>query len=189
MPNSIDYHPERLWKWRQSQFLAGLIHPLELGPTPPISLNTRIALNSEEAKPYLTEGWLGVEQELRGARQHYRWTEGDQARIEFHIDKTESLLFKIRLTPFVIKDKHERQRISVRLNDNELIGMVLMGTPWGEMQWVEMQWVLPAALLRQNNSLDFIFKDAESSYNLKLNDDRRKLGMAVVWFELNQVKQ
>lgn len=176
-PNNIAEHPERLWDWSYPQFLAGRRIP----PSKPevyiqLHLNNRIAVNSEEAAPYLIAGWSGVE-------QHFRWSDGDLARIGFHVESTDPLLFKIRLAPFVVKGEHEKQRVTVLLNENELISMVL----WEPIQQ-EMQWVLPAALLRQDNIIDFILKNAESPANLKLSADQRQLGVAAEWFEIEGIK-
>lgn len=171
MPNDIDQHPERLWDWSYPQFLAGQIRPPERFP--PLPLGARIALNSAQADPYLLAGWSGAE-------PHFRWTDGDLARIGFHIEKVEPVLFTIGLAPFVVKDRHEEQTVSVRLNKNKLIDITLR-----EPIQQELQWILPAALLRQDNILDLVLEDAESPANLQVSVDSRKLGVAVAWFEIS----
>jgi hypothetical protein len=176
IPENIDDRPQRVWDWSYPQCLAGLIPPPVPERLAPLDLGERIALNGPQADPYLLVGWSAEEPQ-------FRWTDGGLARIGFRLERVEPVLFRIRMAPFVVEGSREEQRVTVLLNRTRLTTLDLR-----EPVQQEVSLLLPAHLLRRENILDFAFENLVSPASLRLNKDRRKLGVAAEWFEIDSVR-
>lgn len=174
-PVGVDQHPERIWDWRQPQFLAGIIEPPLPEKFPLYHPGERICLNSEQASKYLLRGWSGPE-------PRFRWTDGKKAIIGFHLEHKQPLEFRIKLAPFIIPGKHELQVVKVLLNGRELANLHLV-----ESSQREYSFILPVTILENDNVIEFNFKNSASPASYGISKDKRKLGIAAEWFEINPV--
>lgn len=74
-PTGIDDHTDRLWSWREAQFLAGLPGGAARRRLPPVPRGTRLAIGaSPEGDPFVVTGWAGS---VEGAR----WSQAREAVI------------------------------------------------------------------------------------------------------------
>lgn len=172
-PKDIVLVQKKLWDWRQPQFLAGLIRPPLDHEYPLIENDTRIDFTGTDAEKYLWYGWSGAEPQLR-------WTEADEAALVFGLDQTYDLTLRAKLTPFVSRGVHERQRLTITLNGQRVETLVL-----NEARPYELSLALPKNLLRRENVLLFELPDAASPESLRLSIDQRPLGVAVEWMEFH----
>jgi hypothetical protein len=169
-PEGIDEHPERLWDWRQPQFLAGWLKP----PYPkqfPLAA-TFIDFSSATSDQYLWYGWSIHEESTR-------WSDGREAVMIFRLDQLRDTRLRMKLFPFVVAGKLNEQRVQIRLNDQPLETLTLGGEGTAEYEML-----LPKTLLVENNVLTFLLPDAASPKTLGINPDRRQLGIAVSWVRL-----
>lgn len=165
-PLNIDQHFERLWDWRQPQFLAGFIHP----PLPkeiPFLRFQRLEFAKTETAPYLWYGWSPAESE-------FRWSEGNEAALVFAVNKPIDLFLKIKLLPFLVPDRHPQQRASVVLNGHTIHTLTLT-----KAEQSEESILLPANYQELNNMLKFELPDAVSPASFGLSTDERLLGISV----------
>ena len=167
-PLGVDEHPERLWDWRQPQFLAGYLPPPQPRDFPRPEGHVDFA--KPEAERFMWYGWSRRDEGLR-------WTDGKEATLVFAQDSVEDTVLKMKLAALVIPGRHE-QRVSINLNGQHL--QTLM--PKDETAR-EYSLLLPKEMLRQKNVLTFSLPDAASTKSLGLNGDTRILGIAVYWME------
>jgi hypothetical protein len=178
-PRDVDRFPERVWDWREPQFLAGLVPtPLPEAYAVPVG-NRRIDFASEESDKLVWYGWSNREQQLR-------WTEGTEAGIVFKLDHPSTITLRTKLGPFLALGKHDEQRVLVGLN-----GQLVTTLRLRENRPDEYDFVLPASWLREKNVLTFRLPDAISPASLNIdNPDPRQLGIAVFWMKFqSQVEQ
>jgi len=172
-PGDVSQMGNKLWDWRQPQFLAGLVPPPLDREYAPITIGTEIDFNRpEQSSKYLWYGWSGAE-------DHYRWTEGREATIVFALDRLDPLVLKMRVLPFIREGIWNRQRIFVSLNGTLVDALILT-----ENKELEFSISLPENLLRRENVLKFRIPDAASPELLKISTDQRLLGFAVYWIKL-----
>ena len=169
-PTNVDDVPNKVWDWRQPQFLAGWVRP-PLPPTIPIVSFQRIEFARQQAEPYLWYGWSTPDQESR-------WTEAKDAGLVFRIDQPRDLFLRIKLSGFLVAGKLPGQRVSVLLNGTGVDNFVT-----DQAEPVERAIRLPARLLRSENSLMFDLPDAASPASFGLSKDDRLLGIAVYWMQ------
>ena len=169
-PLNIDQHFERLWDWRQPQFLAGFIHP----PLPkeiPFLRFQRLAFAKSETIPYLWYGWSPAEPD-------FRWSEGSEAAVVFALNKPTDILLTIKLLPFLMPDRHPQQRVSIVLNGRPIQTLTLT-----KAELSEEILLLPESSLQTNNILKFELPDAVSPASFGLSTDERSLGISVYWMQ------
>ncbi|MGQ9621760.1 MAG: hypothetical protein ACUVTX_12405, partial [Bacteroidales bacterium] len=159
LPVNVDQHPERIWDWRQPQFLAGIIEPPLPERFPLYHPGERVYLNSEQASKYLLSGWSGPE-------PRFRWTDGKKAIIGFRLEHKQPLEFRIKLAPFVVPGKHELQVVKVLLNGRELAILYLV-----ESSQNEYLFILPVKFLKNDNIIEFNFKNSASPASYGVNSD------------------
>jgi hypothetical protein len=176
-PTNVDDVPNKVWDWRQPQFLAGWVRP----PLPPIipTLNfERIDFAKQQTEPFLWYGWSTPDPESR-------WTEAQEAAIVFRIAadlKARGLSLRFKLSAFLVPGKHPRQRVDVCLNGVGVDRFVVE-----QAEPVERTITLPASVLRSQNRLVFELPDAASPASVGLSKDDRPLGIAVYWMQLAPV--
>jgi hypothetical protein len=170
-PSNIDQHPERLWDWRQPQFLAGFVHPPLPDAMPPLQSGP-IDFSKPESDIYLWYGWSAAESE-------YRWTDSKEAALVFALAPVNDLKLEMKLRPFLLKGKLEEQRVYLNLNGQRIETLVLK-----EDKTEEYKLLLPKGLLRERNVLVFELPDASSPLNLGVNQDSRRLGIAMSRMQL-----
>jgi hypothetical protein len=168
-PQEIDRHPERLWDWRQPQFLAKYLPYPPPRSFPQIVLG-RIETNSPAAENYLWYGWM------QDATQQ-TWMDNSAAMI-FSATADRDYVLRLNLAPFIVPGKLNQQRLNLRLNDQPLITLVLTNP---EAETIEVS--LPQRLLRDKNVLKLDAPDAQSPQKLGAGDDPRPRGVNVKWFE------
>ncbi|MGI8918543.1 MAG: hypothetical protein ACR2H6_08060 [Pyrinomonadaceae bacterium] len=168
-PRGVDEHPERLWDWRQPQFLAAYL-PYPPPQAFPIVESGRIDFTTADADKYFWYGW-------NEGTPDARWTE-KKATLVFAVGQQRPGTMRLYLVPYLVPGKLESQRLRLLLNDRELL-MTKLAEPAG--QGFDMQ--LPAEVLREKNTIIFELPDAEAPQNLGSAPDPRPRGMKLVWIE------
>lgn len=170
-PLGVDEHPERLWDWRQPQFLAGWL------PIPkPRNFPTgegRVDFGQADAEAYMWYGWGGRTQE-----EGLRWTNGKEAAMVFSLNSIGDTLLRMRLGAFVVPGKHDEQRVNITLNGQHLRTLSLKEEAAGEHLVL-----MPKEMLRQRNVLTFGLPDAVAPQSLGEGVESKPLGIAVYWME------
>jgi len=170
-PRGVDEHPERLWDWRQPQFLAGYL-PYPTPQTFPIVDLTRIDFISPAADKYFWYGWN------EGAPDA-RWSER-KAALVFGVGERRPESVKLFMVPYLVPGKLQSQRVRLLLNDRELLTATLTETAG---QSFEVP--LPAEVLRDNNTIIFELPDAEAPQKLGSGPDPRPRGIRLTWVEFS----
>ena len=168
-PKEIDSHPERLWDWRQPQFLAGYLpypQPREF----PLVSNARIECGKPEAENFFWYGWL---QDENGGC----WTESSAAII-FASSKPVGVVLRIHLAPFLAPGKISAQRVKLSLNDQPLSEMVI-SDPAPQDYAIS----LPRELLKERNVLKLEMPDAQSPQKAGTGSDPRPRALNIQWIE------
>jgi hypothetical protein len=171
-PVSIDEFPERLWDWRQPQFMAGWLPQALPRRFPPAT--DFFDFSTPASDPYLWSGWSTSVRE-----EPFRWSDGKEALMIFRLDEIRDLRLRIKLFPFISKGKVEQQRIEFRLNERPLETLLIK-----EEGVNEYELRLPKNLLAEKNLLVFGLPDAASPQALGLGIDTRQLGIGVFWLRL-----
>ena len=165
----IDHDPWKVWNVRYPQLLAPFIRP----PLPkefPL-VQKRIELSTVESERFLPYGWSGPE-------TSFRWTDGREAVVIFSLKEVIDGLLRIRLTPFLVKGKHDLQRVEILLNGRSLLSLDLRNEAAATYEIP-----LTRDALSQKNVLVFRMPDVASPSDFKINSDERRLGIAVNWIE------
>lgn len=174
-PVDVSEVGDKLWDWRQPQFLAGLVAPPMTHAYEPILIGTTVDFNkAEQSKKYLWYGWSGAEDD-------FRWTEGREATLMFSVSEPKELMLKMKVLPFIREGLWDQQRIFVELNGSPIDAVVL-----NENRDAELSISLPGNLIRRENILKFKLPDAASPELLNVSTDQRLLGFAVYWIELQE---
>jgi len=172
-PDDVSQLGNKLWDWRQPQFLAGLVAPPLDREYPPIAIGTEIDFTRpEQSSKYLWYGWSTAE-------DRFRWTEGREASIVFALDHNEALILRMKVVPFIREGLWNRQRIFVSLNGAFIDSLILT-----ENEDFEFSISLQENLLRRENVLKLRIPDATSPELLKISTDQRLLGLGVYWIKL-----
>jgi hypothetical protein len=172
LPENVDAHPERIWDWRQPQFLAGLILPPFPPNVPLLSEGTTIDFTSKDADQYLWYGWSIPETESR-------WTSGSHATVIFAVSEVRPFTLKLRMAPFLVPGKIDEQRIKIRYN-----GIVLTTLSMRDAQLADFSIVLPDTLSDRQNVIEFDIPGAAVPASLGQGEDQRQLGIRVATIEL-----
>lgn len=167
LPADVDKHPERLWDWRQPQFLAGLIKPPRPSEYPAIQLNVPIDFTRSESDKYLWYGWSTPE-------PVGRWSDSNEATMVFAVNKVEPVVLKLSMAPFVVPERLTQQKVVVRLNGTQAAELFLTA------QRINVYSIaLSQPALRQNNVLTFELPNAASPASFNLGADERRLGIRI----------
>ncbi|HZE68543.1 MAG TPA: hypothetical protein VE135_03330 [Pyrinomonadaceae bacterium] len=169
-PDNVDQEPQKIWDWKQPQFLAGLMAP-PLPERPP-QLSGRLAFGTSEGDRFTWYGWSWGE-------QAFRWTDGDEAGIVFGLDLRQNSILTVKMGAFAGPGKPAQQRVEVFLNDERLQDVILTDEPAHEYIFQ-----LDGRILRERNILTFKLPDAASPKSLGLSADQRRLGIRIEWLEL-----
>ena len=168
-PRGVDEHPERLWDWRQPQFLAGILPFPEPQTVHPIGL-TRIDFTQPEADKYFWYGW-------NEGPPDSRWTESKAAMV-FTLGNESPAVLHLNLTPYLVAGKLTRQRVIVSLNGKQLANFTLT-VPEAQVQTINFS----PEILREKNTLSFELPDAQSPEKLGTEPDPRPRGIKLNWLE------
>jgi hypothetical protein len=167
----IDHDPWKVWDVRYPQLLAPFIKaplPKVFPLAPP-----RLDLTAVESGPFLPYGWSGPE-------TSFRWTDSSEAAVIFSLNELGDGRIRIRLTPFLVKGRHDLQRVEIRLNDRMLQSLNLRNEAAAIYEFP-----IKRDGLSQKNVLVFRLPDAASPSDFKINSDERVLGIAVNWIEFS----
>jgi hypothetical protein len=167
LPENVDTHPERVWDWRQPQFLAGLIYPAFPPNVPLLTENTVIDFTREDANKYLWYGWSIAEPESR-------WTDSTHATLIFSLNDIKPLALTIRMAAFIVPSRLEKQQLIIKLNEKTLTTLQL-----NNRELADFTVTLPQQLLHTRNIVSFITPDAAKPASLNINPDQRDLGIRV----------
>ena len=168
----MDEHPERLWDWRQPQFLAGVLPFPEPRTYHPVGL-TRIDFTQADADKYFWYGW-------NEGPPDSRWTESKSALV-FALGTERPSVMYLNLTPYLVAGKLTAQRVSVALNGQRLATFVLAAS-----EATTQTIALPPEILRSKNVLSFELPDAESPQKLGTEPDPRPRGIKINWIEFGK---
>ena len=167
-PRFVDPHPERVWDWREPQFLAGLVNP----PLPadlPVIRSQTIDFTRPEAQEFLWYGWSNPEPE-------FRWTDGNQATVIFALDHITDLDLTMKFGAFLVPDTHPQQRVLMKINSHPFQPVTIT-----EAQGQEYTLHIAREQLRDRNVLTFDLPDAIEPNRLRKDRDVRRLGIAMYW--------
>jgi hypothetical protein len=171
-PQEIDRHPERLWDWRQPQFLAKYLPYPPPSEVPSIA-NTRVDFNSPGGEKFLWYGWIRDE-------TGRLWSD-NSAAIVFSVPATANYVLRMNIRPFIVPGKLDQQRIRLVLNDRLLSSLTLTDP---EFQTYTV--IVPADFLREKNTLKLEMPDAQSPQKMGTGDDPRARAISVEWIEFAQ---
>jgi hypothetical protein len=170
-PLEVDDHPERLWDWKNPQFLAGILSRLP----PEVSLaQPRIEFSGREADKFLWYGWGDPEQALR-------WTDGKEAAMVFALNEVRETTLRFQLWPYLVAGKHTEQRLNIGLNNHPLASYA-----FNENKARVLTLSVPKEMLQSKNVLTFSLPDAVSPSSINEGHNDRLLGVAVFWMEIRQ---
>ncbi|HEX7998741.1 MAG TPA: hypothetical protein VF528_10155 [Pyrinomonadaceae bacterium] len=169
-PIGVDEHPERLWDWREPQFLAGWVAS-PLPQTYPLVAGY-IDFSTADADKYLWYGWADRE-------ERFRWTDGKEATVVFGLNPVTDMRLAMKLGPFLSRPEMSEQRVQLILNGQQVETLVLK-----EEKANEYRLLLPKHLLREKNVLTFRLPDASSPRASGKGEDPRQLGIAMYWMQL-----
>jgi hypothetical protein len=119
-----------------------------------------LCLKLREASRYLDDGWCA-----RGSGTG-RWTACDKAGIRIRLDPAKRYELSLRMLPFVMPGKLDRQRVNVLWNGQPIGEFVL-----SEWTWSDHVVQLPAGGNRTENLLELATPDAASPKSIGYNDD------------------
>ena len=170
LPREVDAHPERLWDWRQPQFLAKFL-PYPPPREFPLIEAGRVGFSSPETEKYLWYGWNVDEDGTH-------WS-SPIAAIIFSWKGVKPTVLRINLTPFLAPGKLDAQRMKLMLNRQPLTMLMLK-----DQQPQVYTIALPNNLFQENNILSFEFPDAKSPEQLGISQDSRPRGISLHWIEL-----
>lgn len=177
LPENVDVKPERIWDWRQPQFLAGLIPPPFPPDVPLLEDRTRVDFTSHDADKYLWYGWSIPEPESR-------WSSGADATMMFALKAIKPQKLSIRMAAFLVPDKLNEQRVTIRLNGRNLTILPLRTT-----ELADYSLLLPANDLRSKNVLEFHVPSAATPASFGLSEDQRQIGIRVAFVEFEAIAQ
>lgn len=165
----------KLWDWRQPQFLAGLITPPLDQAYPTLEIGSQIAFDRpDQSNKYIWYGWSWPE-------AGFRWNDGKEATFIFLLEKPEHLKLKMKVLPFINKGVVNRQRVYLYLNN-----IPISSLEFHHNEVTEPTIDLTGDLLLRENILKFRFPDASSPELLKISPDQRQLALAVYTIELER---
>ncbi len=162
-PRGVDEHPERLWDWRQPQFLAGYL-PFPPPQSFPVVDSMPIDFTSPDSDKYFWYGWN------EGAPDE-RWSE-KKAALVFGVAELRPGSVRLVMVPSLVPGKLESQRVRLFLNDRELLTATIT-----ERAGQDFEVQLPAEVLRDKNTIVFELPDAESPQKLGSGPDPRPRGI------------
>jgi hypothetical protein len=171
LPENVDVKPERIWDWRQPQFLAGLIPPPFPPVVPLVESRTRIDFSSHEADKYLWYGWSIPEPQSR-------WSSGANATMIFALNANKPQKLNLRMAAFIVPEKLDEQRVTIRLNGGTLTTLSLRSA-----ELADYSLSLPSNDLRARNVLEFHIPSAATPASLGVSEDQRQLGIRVALVE------
>jgi hypothetical protein len=169
-PFEVDTHPERLWDWRQPQFMAGML-PIPQPSEIPLLGVRRIDLASPEGEKYLWYGWSTAE---GGAR----WSDNNSS-IVFTLAENKTSTLRLQIAPFLVPGKLDEQHVKITLNNKALLTLTL-----NKAEPATYSLTLPAEFLLEKNALTFEIPNAESPQKLGAGEDARRRGINLQWIEL-----
>ncbi|MGH6890778.1 MAG: hypothetical protein ACREEP_00820, partial [Dongiaceae bacterium] len=165
----------RIMDWRYPQWLAGMIPPPL--PTHPARYvpGTTLQLGEPGFEVFLREsfGWSGGEGQ-------FRRTDGTSAHVVFQVDPVGAGLLEMKIEPFLVRRKLERQRLTVRLNGAPLAALVLRDP---EPRTYRMP--IPSGVLKAHNLLVLDLPDARTPKSLRVSPDTRELGVKLYWLKIS----
>jgi hypothetical protein len=132
-----------------------------------------IALGRPQAAKYLGEGWSGPE-------DSFRWTDGARAAVFFAAAIETPATLRLRMSPYLASSRLPAQRVTVRLNGQQLAALVLDSSAPQEHAFP-----LAAGVLARTNTLELELPDARAPEKLGVSADRRALGVAAEWLRLD----
>lgn len=168
LPTDIDKHPGRLWDWRHPQFLAGLIQPPPPADYPTIVLNEPIDFTRHDSDRFCWYGWSTPE---AGGR----WSDSKEAALVFSLAEIKPLLLTLKLSPFLVANKLDNQRLTVKLNGQVAADFVLTDDRVNSYSIS-----LPPLVLKNRNVLTFDLQNATAPAALTVGSDERRLGIKLV---------
>ncbi|MEP6922771.1 MAG: hypothetical protein ABI967_16760 [bacterium] len=174
-PRGVDEHPERLWDWRQPQFLAAYL-PYPPPKTSRLIGTERIDFTKPEADQYFWYGW-------NEGPPDERWTETKAAMV-FTLADARPATLRVNLTPYLVPGKLTAQRVSVTLN-GQLLANFTLTAPEAQLQTM----VIPEGALQSRNVLVFELPDAASPQKLGTEADPRPRGIRLSWIEFSDGKE
>jgi lysophospholipase L1-like esterase len=141
-------------------------------PMPALPPDGRVAVSAMESDPFLGRGWGRPE-------ESFRWTEGREAELVFRTDDRRGRVLRVRLKPFLVPGRLDRQRVEVAFN-GRAIGAWTLRSP---DETVRSAFV-PADAFAEENVVTFRLPDAAAPSRFDGGPDQRELAIAAEWADL-----
>jgi hypothetical protein len=158
---------EKVWSWRQAQFLAGCGSPEPPPDFPELSSAQTMDPTKPESEEYLWLGWARAERD-------WRWTNGKEAKIVFGLNEGRDLNFTMTVAPFLVPNQLSEQVVIAELNGHSLRSFTVRNPAFAQLAFT-----LPANFLKDKNVLTLKLPNATSPESLRMSIDQRQLGLAV----------
>ncbi|HLA12177.1 MAG TPA: hypothetical protein VJ023_16435 [Pyrinomonadaceae bacterium] len=168
LPLDVDRHPERLWDWRQPQFLAGITSPPRALYFPLLKDKQTIDFSNHQGDTFCWYGWSTAE-------PGGRWSDSTDATIVFSLEEIRPSLLELKISPYLGGDKITAQRVVVRLNGMAVADLHLNS---GDARVYPIP--LPTGALKQQNELAFEIPNATAPVTLNDGIDVRRLGIKLI---------
>ena len=165
------YGTSRLWDWRHAQVLAAFLWPLP-NDGPSLDPGAKVAVATIHAQPYLTSGWSAPQGDIR-------WTVGRSARFEFNLSDRDVRELRMRLQPFLVRGRLDRQRLILFLNGKRLARLVLTN-PTSVVKVLQ----IPPDQLQEHNVLELRLPDAAAPASFGLGSEVAAWGVAFWWLQV-----
>jgi hypothetical protein len=172
-PLPIDEHPERLWDWRQPQFLAKYL-PYAPPRRYPV-LRARMDFSGPDSDEFLWFGWTREGEQL--------WADSDSALI-FATPSQPNMTLVVTLKAFVVPGKLDKQDVSVLLNDKPLTAFSV-----NDSELHQYSLALPSGWLLPQNILRFRMSNATSEQKLAIGNDPRFRSFRLLSLEVARVNE
>ena len=134
--------------------------------------------NGQQSQDFTSLGWSAPE-------DRFVWSDGERATIAFSTNRSNSTLIKLEISsfPFIVKHKHEVQRVTVYLNRHKLGDYSFL-----QDQSQNLDFLIPASYLNEQvQYITFDFPDAISPSKLGISDDSRNLAIGLSSFNLTEI--
>ncbi len=137
------------------------------------SAQPTLDLRNRQSNRFLGEGWRAQED------REGRWTIAQRTALRFRADPSQSYSLTLRIRPFVVPGKHDRQRVSFSVN-----GRVVNTLELDRYEWHDHKVSISATLLQAQNILDFDLPDTIAPKAIGYSEDPGLYGVMIESIEM-----
>jgi hypothetical protein len=111
---------------------------------------------------------------------NHRWTEGDCARLQFHLMElgTKNIILRVECLGYLANGKLDHQSVEVLVNDHKVATWTVRQRAWYEA-------IVPNELVKNGDvNVNFLVSNPTSPFDANLSLDKRELGLGVLSLEI-----